>query len=191
MSTHIDAAKKTSMVRMGLWLFIVSDSFLFLGLLSTRIILLGDTRPNLNQWLGLVVTGMLLLSSFFMNRAEVHIKHGNQEAFVKNLGFTLLLGILFLIGVVGVEWPQAVSHGITASSGQAGAVFFIMTGFHAFHVLTGVLYLAAVWRNGRRGLYTKDRYFAVEGAAIYWHFIDVAWIFFYPALYLIGSAIHG
>lgn len=121
MSTHIDAAKKTSMGRMGLWLFIVSDSFLFLGLLSTRIILLGDTRPNLNQWLGLVVTVMLLLSSFFMNRAEVHIKHGNQEAFVKNLGFTLLLGILFLIGVVGVEWPQAVSHGITASSGQAGA----------------------------------------------------------------------
>jgi cytochrome c oxidase subunit 3 len=178
------------MIRMGLWLFLLSDSFVFGGLLVTRFSLLGAHRPELSQGLGLLVTAVLLFSSFFMNRAEVEIKHGNQKAFQRNLGITLALGIIFLLGVVAVEWPLAGSHGVTPAGSQAGAVFYIMTGYHAFHVLTGVFFLGLMWNNARRGFYTKDRHFAVEGGAVYWHFIDVAWIFFYPALYLMGTVIH-
>ena len=63
----------------------------------------------------------------------------------------------------------------------------MMTGMHAFHVITGLLFLGIVWRNGQRGLYTAEKHWAVEAAAVYWHFVDVVWIFFYPALYLIGT----
>lgn len=175
--------------RLGLWLFLISDAFIFLGLLVTRFTLLGDSRPELNQFLGLIVTSVLLLSSFLMNRSETEMAQGNQEGFLKNLMGTLILGLVFLVGVVGVEWRIAASHGITPSSGADGAVFYVMTGFHAFHVLTGVLLLYVVYRNGKRGMYTQERHWAVEAAAVYWHFIDVVWIFFYPALYLIGTVI--
>ena len=73
------------------------------------------------------------------------------------------------------------------ADGAEGAVFYIMTGFHAFHVLTGVILLYVVYQNGRRDLYTPERHWAVEAAATYWHFVDVVWIFFYPALYLMGT----
>ena len=172
--------------RMGLWLFIFSDAFLFGGLLLTRYTLLGFTRPDLNQTLGLFITMLLLLSSFFMNRAEEQIAHGDQKGFVRNTLITWILGTIFLIGVVGVEWPAAAAEGLVPSAGAAGAVFYVMTGFHAFHVFTGLILLYIVWNNGRKGLYTEERHWAVEACAVYWHFIDVAWIFFYPSLYLIG-----
>jgi cytochrome c oxidase subunit 3 len=65
-----------------------------------------------------------------------------------------------------------------------------MTGIHALHVLTGLIFIAIVWNNGRRGHYTVERHWGVEACAIYWHYVDVVWVFFYPALYLIGSPIH-
>jgi cytochrome c oxidase subunit 3 len=178
--------------RLGLWLFIISDSFVFAGLLVTRFVLLGDSRPELNQVLGLFVTVLLLVSSFFMNRGETHMAHGNREGFLRNTLVTLVLGSIFLIGVVGVEWQLAAAEGLTADAGAAGAVFYLMTGFHAFHVLTGLIFLAVVYNNGRRGHYSAEKHWAVEASAIYWHFVDVAWIFFYPALYLIGTMVaHG
>jgi cytochrome c oxidase subunit 3 len=91
--------------------------------------------------------------------------------------------VIFLLGVVGVEW-QIAPFG--PGDGTAASLFYTMTGFHAFHVLTGVIFLAVVYRNGRKGLYSPERHWAVEACAVYWHFVDVVWIFFYPALYLIG-----
>jgi cytochrome c oxidase subunit 3 len=172
--------------RIGLWLFILSDAFMFAGLYVARFNLLGtEIRPEVNQILGLVVTSVLLLSSFFMNRAEVAIAHGDKKAFLNSTLITLVLGTLFLIGVVGIEWPIT-PYGPDHSA--AYSLFFAMTGFHAFHVLTGVIFLAIIYRNGRKGLYTQERHWPVEAAAVYWHFVDVVWVFFYPALYLIGTA---
>lgn len=186
MHTHETYESKVSNARLGLWLFILSDSFVFLGLLVTRFYLLGMQRPELNQLLGLVVTSVLLVSSFFMNRAETAIAHGDQKIFLRSTLITMVLGIGFLVGVVGVEWRIAP---FSPSSGPEGASFFMMTGMHAFHVLTGVMFLAVVYFNGRKGHYTAERHWAVEACANYWHFVDVVWIFFYPALYLIGTAI--
>jgi cytochrome c oxidase subunit 3 len=169
--------------RLGLWLFLISDSFVFGGLLISRFYLLGMHRPDLNQFLGLAVTSVLLISSFFMNRAEVQISRGNRRAFATNLILTMLLGILFLAGVVGVEWRLAP---FGPSDGPQGAVFYMMTGMHAFHVFSGVILLSIILRNGLRGKYTAERHWGVEAAANYWHFVDLVWIFFYPALYLIG-----
>ncbi len=169
--------------RIGLWLFFLSDAFVFSGLLVSRFYLLGGTRPDLNQLVGLIVTSVLLISSFFMNRAEVMASKGDKRGLVINTILTMVLGIGFLVGVVGVEWANAP---FGPGDGVEGGIFFMMTGMHAFHVLTGVIFLAIVLRNSIRGLYTAERHWAVEAAANYWHFVDLVWIFFYPALYLIG-----
>jgi len=179
--------QKTATNRLGLWLFIISDSFVFAGLYVARFYLLGtNQRPELSQVLGLIVTSVLLASSFFMNRAETAMTHGDQKSFSLFTLITIGLGVLFLVGVVGVEW-QIAPYGPDHSA--AYSLFYTMTGYHAFHVLTGVLFLIIVRRNGRKGLYSAERHWPVEAAAVYWHFIDVVWVFFYPALYLIGLPI--
>jgi len=180
---------KTGTSRLGLWLFLLSDAFVFAGLMTVRVNLLGMTRPDLSQDLGLLVTAVLLISSFFMNRGETAMAHGDKKGFMVNTSITFVLGLAFLIGVVAVEWPQAASHGITPASGTAGAVFYMMTGMHAFHVLTGLIFLLVVLNNGRKNLYSAEKHWGVEACAVYWHFVDLVWIFFYPALYLIGAAL--
>lgn len=185
---------KTGTNRLGLWLFLLSDAFVFAGLLVMRANLLGLTRPHLNQMLGLVVTAVLLISSFFMNRGETAMKYGDVKAFMRNTVVTFVLGLGFLLGVVLVEWRLAAEEGLVASFGNPsvgplGGVFYMMTGMHAFHVFTGLIFLAVVWNNARKGLYTAEQHWGVEAAAVYWHFVDLVWIFFYPALYLIGTAV--
>jgi cytochrome c oxidase subunit 3 len=194
---------KTGTNRIGLWLFLISDSFVFGGLMVMRMNLLGLTRPHLNQTLGLAVTAVLLVSSFFMNRGETLMKNGDRKGFLNNTLITFVLGLGFLLGVVIIEWQTiaAVAEPILhffgepegleplkPSSGAAGAAFYMMTGMHAFHVLTGLILLAIVWVNGKKGLY-DEKHYPVEAAAVYWHFIDVVWIFFYPALYLVGTVV--
>ena len=186
---HDSYEYKTGTNRLGLWLFLISDSFVFGGLMVMRLNLLGMTRPHLNQLLGLAVTAVLLVSSFFMNRGETLMKSGDRKGFLNNTLITFLLGLGFLIGVIFVEWRLAAHEGLTPSSGVAGAAFYMMTGMHAFHVLTGLIFLGLVLRNARRGLYSTEKHWGVEAAAVYWHFVDLAWIFFYPALYLIGNLV--
>jgi cytochrome c oxidase subunit 3 len=181
---HQSYAYKLRTSRIGLWMFFISDSFVFGGLMVARFYLLGGQRPDLNQYVGLVVTSVLLLSSFFMNRAEIFASKGDRRGFLTSLIATILLGVGFLVGVVGVEW-QIAPFG--PGDGAQGSIFYMMTGMHAFHVLTGVVFLLIVLRNGIRGLYTPEKHWAVEAAANYWHFVDVVWVFFYPALYLIGT----
>ncbi|HJS28710.1 MAG TPA: cytochrome c oxidase subunit 3 [Anaerolineales bacterium] len=181
---HLDYTARAITNRLGLWLFLLSDSFLFLGLYIARMVLWGMERPELNQLLGLIVTSILLVSSFFMNRAETGFKFGDIKTFNRGIRITIVLGLIFLIGVVGVEW-QIAPFG--PSDGAFGAVFYMMTGMHALHVVSGVVFLLIVSRNVRRGVVTPQRYLPVEAAAVYWHFVDLVWIFFYPALYLIGQ----
>jgi cytochrome c oxidase subunit 3 len=184
-SSLAEYRRRVATNRLGLWLFIISDTFVFGGLYVSRFYLLGtELRPEVSQLVGFVVTSVLLVSSFFMNRAETALAHGDRKTFLRGTLLTLVLGVIFLVGVVGVEW-QIAPFG--PGDGTAASLFYTMTGFHAFHVLTGVLFLAVVYRNGRKGLYSPERHWAVEACAVYWHFVDVVWIFFYPALYLIGK----
>ncbi|MFC2023371.1 heme-copper oxidase subunit III [Chloroflexota bacterium] len=175
---------QTDINRIGLWLFFVSEVFMFGGLLASRFYLWGSTRPDLDQGLGLVITTILLFSSFFMNRAESAIAHGDRRTFVRSLLITAALGVAFLIGVIVFEWQ---GH-IKPWDGVYGAVLFGMTGLHALHVLSGVVLILIIWNLGRKGNFSADRHWGVEATAIYWHFVDVVWVFYYPALYLIGTA---
>ncbi len=183
--------------RLGLWLFMFSELFLFGALFAARFVLWGNTRPNLSQEIGLLATGILLLSSFFMYRSEVGAAYGDRAKFLRSALLAALMGTIFFVMVVVMEWNvfglsgelmgiELFGH-LKPSDGVYGGVFYAMTGMHALHVLTGILLILIIWWNGRRGAYTPERHWGVEAAAIYWHYVDVVWVFFYPALYLMGT----
>jgi cytochrome c oxidase subunit 3 len=178
-------AEKTKRNRMGLWLFFFSEIFLFGALLAARFYLWGNTRPELDQGIGVITTGVLLLSSFFMVQAETAMTYGNRRGFLINGGITAILGIAFLIGVVGVEWQGHLRPG----DGAYGGMFYLMTGMHALHVLSGVIIILINLYLVRKGSYSAERHWGIEGAALYWHYVDIVWVFFYPALYLIGTPV--
>lgn len=171
--------------RLGLWAFIISEVFLFSGLISARYYLAGLSRPpELNQVLGLGITTVLLLSSFFAYRAEMFAAGGNRAGFLRNTVFTLLLGMVFLVGVT-IEWAEAF-HAFPPDM-IFGTIFFTLTGIHAFHVVSGLAVLLFVLLAALRGRqYDQHDYWPVEGAAKYWHFVDLAWVVIYPTLYLVG-----
>lgn len=184
--------------RLGLWLFFFSEIFLFAALLVARFVLWGNTRPDLSQVLGLLTTSVLLLSSFAVNRAESGMAHDDRQTFQVWTLVAAFLGTLFFIGVVFMEWNVFGLQGEIAgvelfghlkpTDGVFGAVFFAMTGMHALHVLSGIIFLLIVWNNGRKGHFSAESHWGVEAATLYWHYVDVIWVFYYPALYLIGTA---
>ena len=182
---------RVAMNRLGFWLFLISETFLFSGIMVARIVLLRDeegafTRPELDQGLGVFITSILLLSSFCVNLGEIAIGKGQRGFFLWMFGFAILMGAVFA-GLVGYEW--SIAHEAPDESPEA-AMFFFMTGMHALHVLTGVALLMSIWWNGYKGNYTKEDHWGVEASALYWHFVDVVWVFFYVALYLVGTVPH-
>jgi cytochrome c oxidase subunit 3 len=180
-AVHHDEPQRPAMNQLGLWLFFVSESFLFAALLTARFYLAGTSRGEVNQLLGLGITTILLISSLTAYLSEVSIAHGRRGAFLFYLALTILLGLIFTAGV-GFEWK-------TAEFGRGepyGTAFFSMTGLHASHVVSGVAMLGIVFYLGLRGHFSARSHWGVEAVVKYWHFVDVVWVFFYPALYLIG-----
>ena len=118
---------KAATNRLGLWLFLISDTFVFAGLMVMRINLLGLSRPELNQVLGLGVTAVLLISSFFMNRGETLMRNGDRQGFLNNTAITFLLGLGFLLGVVFVEWRLAIHEGLTPVATGRGWLYRLGT----------------------------------------------------------------
>ena len=168
--------------RIGLWLFFISETMLFLGLFATRFSLIGtEVDPEVSQTIGLLVTSILLASSYTALRAEHAAHQGDWAATVKFLTITLSLGLVFMAGVA-FEWYEAFQA--FPPSTEFGTVFFTLTGVHAFHVLTGLAFLFVNLINARAGRYGDDAW-PVEAGVKYWHFVDVVWVFLYPMLYLI------
>ena len=190
----VSEAAQEKMNRLGLWMFFISEAFLFGGLLAVRFYLWGDTRPEMDQTIGLIVTSVLLLSSITMYTSEIAIARGNRPLFLSMLVVTAILGLVFLGGVMVFEWglfPSLYEGHLSPGADKYGAVVFAMTGMHALHVITGVIFIGIVWNLGRKGHFSEKKHWGVESCAIYWHYVDLVWIFFYPALYLIGTVAHG
>lgn len=166
--------------RLGLWLFFFSETVLFGLLLSARFYLEGIEREHVDQQLGLIITVILLVSSLTAFTAETAIENDNPRVAQWFLLATIVLGFIFAAGVA-YEWKTA-----EFTRGEAfGSVFFTMTGIHASHVVSGLGVLALVWWHTRRGRFSAKNHWALSGTIMYWHFVDVVWVFFYPALYLV------
>jgi cytochrome c oxidase subunit 3 len=167
--------------RLGLWLFFLSESCLFGAFAAARFYMNGTHTPeDLNQLLGLGLTAILLLSSLTAYRAETAISNGNLAHGRQMLQFTILLGLIFLGGVI-YEW--SIAH-FVPSEGY-GTSFFSMTGLHTTHVATGVIFLGLVLLHLHRGNISAKNSWPAAGVVMYWHFVDVVWVFFYPILYLV------
>jgi cytochrome c oxidase subunit 3 len=176
------AHHRPAMNTVGLWLFFISETFLFSALLAARFYLAGTDRPKeLSQTLGLGITSILLLSSLTAFAAEASISRGRRGLCKLFLLLTIVLGIVFFGGVV-VEWSNAEF----TQHEPYGTAFFSMTGLHASHVLSGVVMLGLSLRLLIQGRFSAESHWGIEATIKYWHFVDVVWVFFYPALYLIG-----
>ncbi|NJN83584.1 MAG: hypothetical protein HC802_15745, partial [Caldilineaceae bacterium] len=152
--------------RLGLWLFFASEAFLFGGLLATRFYLWEGHRPELDQVVGLIVTAVLLLSSFSMNLAETAMEHGDRKTFSRGMIFTAILGTIFLFGVMIFEWglfPFIYEAHLKPSDGVFGAVVFAMTGMHALHMVVGIGIMLVMIPLALKGIATaEDARIAVE-----------------------------
>lgn len=169
--------------RLGLWLFLASEAFLFSAVIAARFSVAGLSRPrDLNQPLGLAITAVLLASSLSAYLAESAAVAGDRRGLAHHLRLTIVFGLAFLVGV-GVEWSEGLrSFPPTTAYGSA---FFTLVGLHAFHVLTGMAALSIVLGLTRRGRFGPGDTWGIEAVVKYWHFVDVAWVFIFPTLYLV------
>lgn len=179
---HQDMSFQPRANRIGMWLFLVSETFLFGAFLSARYFTTGTFRPeDLNQTLALVVTIILLLSSISAYMAETAIRFNNRKLFLVFTVATIVMGLIFMGGVT-FELKEAILH--YPPETPYGSSYFMLIGLHAFHVVTGLLALGIILFLGIKGHFGSDDYWGVEGVVKYWHFVDLAWVIIYPTLYL-------
>ncbi len=136
-------------------------------------------------WLPFWNTVVLLSSSVTCEIAHHALKAGNKRKFNIGLGATLVLAIIFVILQIQ-EYAHAYGDlGMTLETGAYGSIFFMITGFHGFHVCMGAVMLAVQWiRSVGKGHFTAEDHFGFEASAWYWHFVDVVWIFVMVVVYL-------
>ncbi|TXS93693.1 cytochrome c oxidase subunit 3 [Parahaliea maris] len=137
-------------------------------------------------WLPLWNTIILLSSSVTVHIAHLGLLDGNKKKFNIWLGLTVLLGITF-VGLQALEYYEAYGHyGLTLNSGIYGSTFFMLTGFHGFHVMMGMTMLLIQWiRSVKYGHFTADDHFGFEASSWYWHFVDVVWVFLFLFVYIL------
>jgi len=129
-------------------------------------------------------TIILIISSFTCQFAVNAIKHDNRTTFLRNMSVTVVLGITFLALQI-YDYSILIHEGLTMSSGTFGTTYYTLTGFHGAHVFGGVVMLSVILYRGMAGQFSGRHYDAVEGASLYWHFVDVVWILLFSLLYLL------
>jgi len=134
-------------------------------------------------WLPTINTALLLTSGITLTIAHHALRASQRGKTIAFMWLTVLLGVTFLF-VQGYEYHHAYSElNLKLSSGVYGSTFFMLTGFHGFHVFVGMLMLLFITLRLMRGHFTPDRHFGFEGAAWYWHFVDVVWLGLYIVVY--------
>ena len=128
-------------------------------------------------------TALLLTSGVTLTIAHHAMREGHRSKTIAFMWITVLLGLTFLF-VQGYEYAHAYKDlNLKLSSGIYGSTFFMLTGFHGFHVFVGMLMLLFITLRLMKGHFTPERHFGFEGAAWYWHFVDVVWLGLYVLVY--------
>ena len=179
--------------KLGIWLFLASEVMLFGGLFSAYI-LLRLTDPNwinydqnaLNVPLATLNTVVLITSSVTMVMSWVFLKLKDLKKYKMYMGATLLCSFIFLI-IKYFEYTAKFDHGLYPSTNNFLAVYFTITGLHALHIIGGIVVNGYFYGPGIKMWDTEPERFTnrIEIAGLYWHFVDLVWIFLFPALYLL------
>ncbi len=178
--------------KLGTWLFLASEVMLFGALFATYIML----RVGANDWptgadflnvpLAFTNTLVLITSSVTMVMAWASLMRDRFATFRIYMGLTVLLGFGFLI-IKYFEYSAKFEHHLYPSTNTFLAIYFTMTGLHAFHVIGGMALNAYFWGPGAKLWKTDRTWFTnrVEHSGLFWHFVDLVWIFLFPILYLL------
>lgn len=174
--------------KIGVWWFLASEIPVFGGLIASYIVVRlgnggwGEAATHLNFSLALANTFVLLTSSLTMVLAFAGVEDKNPQRLRTYLELTILLGVVFL-GIKAFEYAGEISHGFTPGSGIFWSFYYSMTGLHALHVLAGIVVNAMLLIAVLRDMLRPNEH-RVELAGLYWHFVDIIWIFLFPLLYL-------
>lgn len=203
---HFDTLEQQyESARLGMWAFLLTEVMMFGGLFLGYIVYrtqypmaFAEASNHLDVWLGGINTVVLIVSSLTMALAVHAAQEGRRSGILKYLVLTLLLGGVFL-GIKVVEYshkfhdhlvPGALFqwHG-AADPGHVQlfyGFYFVMTGLHAIHMIIGGGLLVWLMRLTVKNRFSAAYYTPVEMFGLYWHFVDIVWIFLFPLLYLIG-----
>lgn len=185
--------------KFGTWLFLTSEVMLFGALFSSYVLLrvgaplegpgawISHEEAHLSWKIGGFNTLVLIVSSVTMVMAWVSLKMGDFTKGRRYLILTVALALVFLVVKVSLEYIPHVKHGFVPSHSTFFALYYTMTGFHGLHIVAGVLVMgyfigpgSALWRSNPD--YYTNR---IECTGLYWHFVDLVWIFLFPVLYLL------
>jgi len=199
-----DLSQQHEASSLGMWVFLVTEILFFGGLFAGYTVYRAsypeafrEASHHLDLLLGSINTVVLITSSLTMALAVHSAQEGRHRALVVFLLLTLVLGAVFL-GIKGTEYAHKFAEKLVPgidfvySGPHAGQVqlflifYFVMTGLHALHLFVGLGLLGVLALLAWRGHFSSDYYAPVEISGLYWHFIDIVWIFLLPLLYLIG-----
>ncbi len=202
----LDHQKDTTIL--GMWVFLVTEILFFGGLFCIYAVYrnwYGDAftaaSHELLVWAGTLNTAVLITSSLTMALAVHAAQTGQRRTLVLFLVATMILGAVFL-GIKGFEYyTEGVEHHIPGASFQFEAadfrhaqlffsLYFMMTGLHALHMIIGLGVMGTMLWWAATGVITEEYYSPIEISGLYWHFVDIVWIFLFPLLYLIGRHAH-
>lgn len=191
--------------KLMMWIFLLSDTFIFSVFLTAYMnvrMSATDGWPNPSEVFALTIAGVhlpllliaimtfvLITSSGTMAMAVNFAYRGDRRTTARLMAVTALLGASF-VGMQAFEWTNLIVHegvrpwGNPLGAAQFGSIFFMVTGFHGLHVSIGVIYLAIVSFKVARGDYEKRGYTIVEITGLYWHFVDLVWVFIFAFFYL-------
>ena len=187
--------------RMGMWLFLFTEILLFGGLFLVYSVyrlqypeMFHIAAMELNVGIGTLNTIILLTSSLTVATSIVALQRGNKVFTLIMLGITIALALVFMVNKY-FEWSAKISHGIYPGSEHLldkpngeilfFGLYYIMTGLHALHIIIGIVFLSFVFVFIKRNTVTSTNYVKLENAGLYWHLVDLIWIFLFPLFYLI------
>lgn len=177
----------------GIWIFVFADmcmfAMFFLAYLMER-----NAQPamyiasqaKLDQTLGTINTLILLLSSWFVVLAVKALKKNLQQAASVFIGLAFFCGVAFIANKI-VEYSAKIQDGITILSNDFFMFYYILTGIHLAHVVGGMIVLLVLFINTRKGKYGADNISPVESGGVYWHMVDLLWVFIFPLIYFLGA----
>ena len=171
--------------RLGIWWLLASEIFIFGGLIACFILFKLNGTPGFEDasltsvTAGAINTFVLLTSSLSVVLAHAAIEKGDREKSFKYIWYTIGFGLVFLI-IKSYEYTGKIIHGHTITDNLFWSFYYTMTGLHALHVSGGMVIMALISFDIRKG-YNFQR---VELIGIYWHFVDLVWIFLFPLFYI-------
>lgn len=195
---HMDVPTAYHAAKLGMWLFLATEILLFSVLFTAYAIFKWRYFPDfhqgskhLNWWLGAANTAVLLFSSYTAVLGLDSAQHGRNKKVVGYLSVTVLCGFIFL-GIKAYEYTNKYTHGFFPGGANYYefknflGIYFCMTGLHALHVIIGMAILIWVITKARRNRFSEQYYTPVELGTLYWHLVDLIWIYLFPLLYLVG-----